>query len=252
MTDGEQKFSDREVDKIIKKALELQRNERNREITSNEYRDDGLTLGDIEQAAKEIGIDSSLVRMAAEEIEAESPAGRGSRFLGGFPIVVWTETIDAPTENNKVEELAAALQGIVGADGSATTSGATLSWITNRQTAMQQAYSTEISVYGGKDRTIVEVRENLSQIAWGVFGGIIGGVGIGAGLGAGFGVGLAVFGSYGVTAIIALGTLGLSYLLSRSIFRAVHAKRKRSTRKIAERIKTFLSFPNKTGHSAFT
>ena len=240
MTDSEERFSDRDVDRIIQKALEMQRRGRKTEPNSNANRDNRLSLGDIEQAAKEVGIEPSFIREAANEIEAESQLRKGSLFLGGNPTVIAIETIDAQTGGELIAELAAAMQSIVGNQGSATTHGATLSWSTDRLAAMQQAYSTEISVRGTKDRTKVEVRKDLGPLAWAIFGGVMGGVGLGAGLGVGLGVGLGALGMPGVAGIIAMGTLGLSYLLSRSIFKTVHAKRQRDTRKILSRIRAFL------------
>ena len=241
MTDDDHRYSDRDVDRILQKALEMQRKGRQDDPTSNASRDNRLTLGDIEQAGKEVGIEPSLIRDALYEIEIESHRNRGSLFLGGSLSVSASETIDAPTNDETVRELAAAMQGIVSSQGAATTHGTTLSWRTDRLAAMQQAYSTEITVHGTKDRTKIEIRENLGQLAGAIFGGVMGGVGLGAGLGVGFGVGMGALGMPGVTAIIAVGTLGFSYLLSRFIFRAVHSKRKRETRKVASRIRAFLS-----------
>ena len=94
MTDprGGRRFDDEEVSLILRRAAELQEAQPGAESS-------GMTLADLEEVAREAGLDPSLVRRAAAEVGdaggAGSPAAPltgGSRFLGA-PTVLRAERI---------------------------------------------------------------------------------------------------------------------------------------------------------------
>ena len=91
-----------------------------------------------------------------------------------------------------------------------------------------------VGVRGG--RTHIRLEQRLAGAAGGIFGGIMGGAG-GGGLGAVFGVGLGALGlPVAVVFAGAAGWIGGSYLLSRSIYRAVARSKRRALESLADRL----------------
>ncbi|GAH52553.1 unnamed protein product, partial [marine sediment metagenome] len=81
MTDGENnKYSDKEIEKILKRASDLQREEMRRAGGVGE-----VSLNELESIGKEVGIDPELIRTAALEVETETRAKLATRFLGEAP-----------------------------------------------------------------------------------------------------------------------------------------------------------------------
>ena len=79
MTDPDpRRFDDHEIDQILQRASEFQEaTPAAREVAG------GLTAGEPEEIAAELGIEPPLVRRAIRELDApEPPSGATARFLG--------------------------------------------------------------------------------------------------------------------------------------------------------------------------
>src|SRR5262245_13697463 len=87
-TEGSRRFNDREVAAIIKRATELQQTE------PVETERGGLSLSEVEQIAREAGIDGSLIRRAANEIDQRPVPTAVSPFLGSPTHLLLERTID--------------------------------------------------------------------------------------------------------------------------------------------------------------
>jgi hypothetical protein len=211
-------FSDKDVRKIITRAMELQR----AEAGEPQHR---TGIADLEQIADEVGIDRSYVRRAAEEL-AQHGRGGWRAFLGA-PV---TRTLNAAVASGEtppdLEELAVAIPMLSGDAGAASTVGRTLTWITDKTTYDEKGHRTQVEIQVREKATTVRISESVVPIAGGLFGGLIGGLGLGGGLGVGLGVGV----SQGLPAFAAafpVAMLGFGYLLARLIYRAVSRSRSR-------------------------
>jgi hypothetical protein len=70
------RFSEKEVAHIIKRASELQQEEAPAESSS------GMSLAELEQVAREAGLDPALVRRAATDLDTRVSDRPASRFIG--------------------------------------------------------------------------------------------------------------------------------------------------------------------------
>lgn len=234
MSESERRFSDDEARDIIKRALQLQH--RGSEEASSP---DGLSLSELESIAEDVGVSAELVRRAAAEVETGEAAVGRSRFLGATTTPSETVAVDRPIGEEELQELLISLPSITGDDGTGNAHRRSLSWATNSVVAMRTGRSLRITAHGSESGAVIRVREELGQVAAGLFGGLTGGVGLGAGFGVGFGVGLGALGSPLFAALVPIGFIGGSYFLARAIFRAVSRARKRHLRRIAARIREF-------------
>jgi hypothetical protein len=242
MTQDEPKFSDKDVRKIIQKALDIQKRERASEGTGEVVSRTGdYSLSDIEQAAGEIGLSPELVHQAATELDTGGRSSFLHRFLGAETTIVATGRSPRSADPETLQELAATMQAIVGIVGAGNVHGSAYSWTTTSADVERRGFATEVTVRSRQNGTIVEVTDRLGQLAGGLYGGILGGVGLGAGLGVGLGVGLGALGSPLFAAIFAIGTFTLSFGLSRLIYTSVAKQRRKTTKQILNKILDFFA-----------
>lgn len=216
MTDPSQlagrRFNEKEVAAIIKRASELQQFEAPAESST------GMSLAELEQIAREAGLDPALVRRAASDLDTRVTDRQPSAFLGAPTTLVLERTIDGEVPTDEYEELVLVIQRELGGVGSASTFGRSLQW-TMRGVDRRRVSSrtVQVTVTPRNGRTTIRIEEPLGQLAGGLFGGLMGGVGGGTS-GIWFGVAMAVFNSAAAAVPLIGGTIGVSYLLARTIF----------------------------------
>lgn len=239
------RFDEEEVALILRRAAELQ------EAQSGAA--DGMTLADLEEVAREAGLDPALVRRAAADLEAGSGA-RGvrdtydssdndygaespvSRFLGAPTVLREERIVDSEVPAAEYETLVDEIRRTFNDVGTVSTLGRTLAWrssppMPGRSGGRQ--INVTVVVRGGK--TGIRVEESTGGLAGGLFGGLMGGLGGGStGLAVGVGLGalhsgLAAAGIFGVF-------LGGSYVLARTIFTSMSRRRALGLRALADRL----------------
>ena len=82
------RFNEREVAAIIKRASELQ------EVESIGESSTGMSLAELEQIAREAGLDPALVRRAASDLDTRVTDRQPSAFFGAPTGLVLERTID--------------------------------------------------------------------------------------------------------------------------------------------------------------
>ena len=239
--DEGKRYSDEEVQKILKRALEIQR-QKSEEVAhrGGSALSGDFTLEEIESMAAEIGIEQSLVQSAALAVDLDHGASFSKRFLGGGTAVEVEGRLDIGIDEKALREVEAMLRNVTGCYGAGTVYGSVLSWANSGLEALRRGFSTEITVRTGTSGTTVHVRERLGNMAGGIYGGLVGGIGLGAGLGVGFGVGLTVLGSGLAAAGFAIGILAGSYGLARMIFGIIKRHRRRETKNMLSSILAFI------------
>lgn len=238
MSGDARRFTDREVRRILERALEIQKREA-KELAPGGGPGTGLTIEDLTDAAVQAGINPSLVTRAARELETGTGRWRG--FLGSEPDPVTAASLPYRVSDEDLHELLPMIQSFTGMAGSGTVSRLSLSWASIAQSTSNTGIPTEVTVRTGRGSTEISVRDRLGAVAGGVFGGLMGGVGVGAGVGVGFGVGLGALGSLPFAALFALGMLAASYLGSRLIFTGVVRWRIRERGRALGRILEFFA-----------
>jgi hypothetical protein len=209
------RFDDKQVSRILERAALLQHSE---PPGAAEGEPAGMTLGELEQVAAEAGIDPQHIRAAAAAIENDVLVTGWLAVLGAPTRVALERTVDRTVASTEYESLANTIREALANPGYVSTLGKGLEW--HSAHPQRAVWVTVTPRAGGAGGTTIRIEERFGNLAGGLFGGIVGGVGGGGG-GAAIGV---IGGALGSIAL-GLGAAGLalvgSYLLGRSIFRAV-------------------------------
>jgi hypothetical protein len=206
------RYNEREVAAIIKRASELQ------DVESTLESSTGMSLAELEQIAREAGLDPALVRRAASDLDTRVTDREPSPFFGAPTDLVLERTIDGEVPTEEYEALVLEIQRELGGVGSASGLGRTLVWTMTTHSHRRAATRTvQVTVTPRNGRTTIRIEEPLRPLAGGLFGGVIGGLGAGTG-GIVMGIGMNLFDSMPVALGMVGGMVGASYLLARTIF----------------------------------
>jgi hypothetical protein len=206
------RFTETEVALIIKRASELQQNEATPESTT------GMSLAELEQVAREAGLDPELVRRAATDLDTRVTDQTPNRFLGAPTVLRLERTIDGEVPADEYEPMVLEMQRLLGGTSTASTIGRTLQFsLTGRNHQHASGRDVQVTITPRNGRTTIRIEERLGPLAGGLFGGLLGG------MGGGLTVPVTVIGAALThSAILATGLGGViisgSYLLARTIY----------------------------------
>ena len=167
------RYSDREIAFILKRAVEL--DEEKRKIEPGH----GVTLQDLREIARDVGIDPTMVERAATELDqARSPSARA--LAADTAVVREIRSVPRPLEDAELRELLWAIDRAIPDQGTLTEALGELRW-----TAAGQLGSTQVAVKRLDDETVISVERSLANVKGPLLGipAAFGAV-LGAGLGA--------------------------------------------------------------------
>lgn len=216
-TDLSRVYGDKEIGRILKRATELQHAEPSAPAA-------GVTLSDLEEIAAEAGIDPVYLRRAALEVDA----GRvddtvWTRLVGDELVLVREVTLDGEMADDGFERVVGVIQGAAREHGQPSLFGRTLTW---RAETPTKTRTMQIVVTSRDGRTQVRLEEDLTQTAVGWMAGLTAGAGIGVGMGVGLPIALEVLGSALLAFAFPVGTVALSYIGAREVYRSVVNRRR--------------------------
>lgn len=220
------RYTDKEVGKILRRATEIQR----AEPTATDP--EGLTVSELEDVAKEAGIDPRYLRRAAAELEVGGGSDVWAKLAGAPFGFVLERVVPGEVRESMFEELVPIMQTATIGQGTASAVGKTLTW-TSRSDSNSSSQQILISYRDGE--TTVRIEERMSGFAGGLFGGLLGGVGGGVGIGAGGAV-AGVLGSVALAFVIPVVAFGGAYTLARTIWVAEVKKRRRRMQDLLDRL----------------
>ena len=224
-------FSEKETAAIIKRALELQH--RGGAGQSESGPGAGLaTLEEIQRIGLEVGIRPELIQRAAEELADGQPKSYDVFWLGAA--VVQKAQSDVAGSKRALADLIPVIEQAAECDGKGALTENSLQWRSrHRGTLVHVRKETD-----GRIKIRTDVR--LGDVAVSLFPSLIPGLGLGAGLGVGFGVGLPVLHSPLFMILFPAGMLAASFLLARSIFKAVARSAASRAKRIVDAVRRAL------------
>ena len=209
---AERSYREEEVAAILQRAAQLER-----------LPDSGegvLNLREIEEIARDSGIDLSLVRQAARELEDDERVGIPGTIaaaLAGAPVRLGLErVVDGEIAAGQHEQLTQEIREVLSVPGVGTRITAIGRSLT--LSGFVGTSAIELTIGPREGRTFIRIGVDRSQLAGGLFGAIVGGVGGGFGANVGWMVPTLLH----LPAIAGLAGAGLvvfgAYLLARGIF----------------------------------
>lgn len=215
------RYDEDEVGRILERASQLQVEEPRATRSGG-----GLSLAELEEIAREAGIDPRHLRRAAMEVDGAGGPLRGwDHFFGDRATLALETTVPGDLPEEGFERVVAVAQRVSHEHGQPSLLGRTLTW---QAETSNKTRTMQVVVTSRDGTTHIRVEERLNQLAAGIFGGTMGGFGGGVGIGVGLPVGIEVLGSAAFAVAFPLGIVGLSYIASRWIYRGIVRRRTRA------------------------
>lgn len=229
---GDRKFNDEEVALIIKRAAELQQTELIAQDPSN-----ALSLSEVEEIAKEAGIDPALIRRAASTLDKPSESTRPSAWVGAPTRLVFERVVDGEIPVDAYEPIVNEIRRTFGDNGVPSVLGRTLAWTSTSTGGRRHSRGRQIdvSVMSRGGVTTIRVEEELRNTAGALFGGLVGG-GTGGTSGLSMGIGLGAFHSPALAVAMLFVFGGGFYSIARAIYGSIARKREKQLRDLTDRV----------------
>jgi hypothetical protein len=226
------KFNDEEVALIIKRAAELQQTEQVAQDSSN-----AMSLKEVEEIAKEAGIDPALVRRAAVTLDKPSEITRPSPWVGKPTRIVFERVVDGEIPTDAYELIVNEIRRTFGDNGVPSVLGRTLAWTSTSVGGRRHARGRQIdvSVMSRGGVTTIRVEEELRNTAGALFGGLVGG-GTGGTSGLSMGIGMGAFHSPALAVAMLFLFAGGFYTIARTVFGSIQGKREKELRDLTDRL----------------
>ncbi|MCB0719222.1 MAG: hypothetical protein KDD65_12300 [Bacteroidetes bacterium] len=152
--DDTRKYQGKEIEALLAAAARMQQ----REEDHAGSHDTGLTLSEIEEIARESGIDPQFVRMAAYSRADDREAEDDFFFFGGPATVRRTVTLDRALSRTEMEELVPGFRTILENEGSVDSLEKSLSWRTNNR---KNQGGTSITLQAIDGRTVCQLKASV-------------------------------------------------------------------------------------------
>jgi hypothetical protein len=233
---GNRRFNDEEVALIIKRAAELQQTEQVAQDPSS-----SLSLKEVEDIAREAGIDPALIRRAANTLDQRNEVNRPSPWVGAPTRIVYERVVDGEITSDAYEPIVNEIRRTFGDNGIPSVLGRTLAW-TSTQTGGRRhsrGRQIDVSVMSRGGVTTIRVEEELRNVAGALFGGLVGGGGGGT-TGISVGIGMGALHSAPLAALIWVAVAGGFYTLARTIFGRISEKREKQLGDLTERLQSLV------------
>lgn len=230
MTDlpSHRRFDEEEVRRLLERTAELQSAAPPAPTSGT-----GLTLHELEGIAAEAGLDVSLLRQAAAEVDAAgrvAPPGLGTKLAGAPVRLVIERTLPFETDESILEDLVPIIEMAASRTGHAARTGRGLTW-SNQGAEDPSGLHVAVTIVSGE--TLIRIEERSDSLAWGLFGGALGG-----GFGLGAGATAIAISTGGPVALIALPAVVMAgfYAGARAIFRRVRKGQRPRLEELLEKI----------------
>lgn len=212
---------------MLNRASELQRSS---PATPNPS---GLTLAELEDIAREAGLDVGMLRQAASELDTTSPIATVGEKLAGGPLrIVLERTLPIEASEAVYINLVPIIESACGGAGHLSHMARTFTWNATRPNT-GRTHQVRVSVRAGQ--TSIRIEESYGTLVGGLFGGVLGGVGGGVGLGAGPAIGFALH-SIALAVALPVFVLGATYASIRYGYKAFTANRRRVLERLMQDI----------------
>jgi hypothetical protein len=229
----ERQYNEEEVALIIKRAAELQQTEQTEQEPST-----ALSLNEVEQIAKEAGIDPRLIRRAALGLDQPAQTNRPSAWLGAPTRLVFERVVEGEVPTEEFEGLVAEVRRTLGQNGIPSVLGRSLAWsstMAGRRRA--QGRNVDVSIVPRGGVTTIRVEEEMRNIAGALVGGIVGGAGGGTS-GAVIGGSMAAWHSAPISVGLLAFSISFFYMLARTIYNGIAVKREKELSELIGRLET--------------
>jgi tRNA A-37 threonylcarbamoyl transferase component Bud32 len=176
---GRKKYRPEEIEAIVGRAAEIE--------ASNPTMSGAMTIGGVEQVARDVGIEPRHVRSALASLSPRRQTREGaleqpkSNILAGGPTrLMFERIVDGELQDADYPLLVEEIRIVLKEVGAVSQLGRSFTWTLNKGSSGTRSVEVAVSVRHGRTRILVQ--ENLGNLLGAVYGGIGGGLG-GGGMG---------------------------------------------------------------------
>lgn len=230
---GRRKYRPDEIEAIVNRAAEIE--------AANPTMSGAMTIGGVEEIAREVGIAPAHVRSAAAALAPrahtrESPLEqpKPNILIGGPTRVVFERVVPGELDERDYAEMVDEIRRLMREVGQVSQLGRSFTWTLSKGSSGTRNVEIVVSVRTGRTRILVQ--ESLNNLIGAVFGGVGGGVG-----GGGFGPIMAIF--FGglhfpgvAAAFLVPAWLTLIYGVTRSTYHYAVRRRQKALERVADRL----------------
>ncbi len=224
-------YTDDEIRALLRRATEIGG-------PSGNADEPGLSLREIEQVARESGIDPEAVRRAAKELALEDQRSTQDKrypFLGASPVIDRERIVPGNMAHVDWDEAVGICRRAFGGDGKSLYAGNTREWVLN-ELGSERA---RVVISPRDDGTSIRVIRDIADLAWASHGGIAGGM-IGVSVILVFAVGLSLPVSLAASAV----SIGVLYMIARSLFRYLAWRQDEHAKDLLDELESLIPVPN--------
>lgn len=229
VSEQQRQFTSRETEEILERATRLEQQGALKPTAQ------GLSLAELEQIARDAGIDPAAIHRAVAELDAERTPGLRARLMGGPSESTAVRVLPHPVDPSRFESVVEQLRRRFNDAGRVEIVGRTLTWIS---TAAEGAAQTQVVVAPRENGTELRVHLRAGRrdravfpAGWGL--GMIASLGVVAAIGNDPTSGPTIMG-----AMAGFGALGL--FGGRWAFRVLARRRAASAEEIARQLSALI------------
>jgi len=231
-TNVRRKYRPDEIEAIVNRAAEIE--------VSNPTSSGSMTIGGVEQIARDVGIDTRAIRSAASQLSPRSNSRdtgieppKSNWLIGGPTRILYQRTVMGELAEGDYPLLVDEIRTIIGEVGQVSQLGHSFTWVLNKGSSGIRNIEVAVTVRGG--RTRITVQESLGNLIGAVFGGIGGGMG-GGGTGPMVGITAGALHAPAALAFMIPAWLTIVYLTARTSYHYAVKRREKTLTTLIDRL----------------
>ena len=226
------KYRPDEIEAIVNRAAEIE--------ATNPTESGSMTMGGVEQIARDVGIDTRAVRSAASQLSPRSNSRDSAMeqpktnfLIGGPTRLLYQRVVNGELAEGDYPLLVDEIRTNIGEVGQVSQLGHSFTWVLNKGSSGIRNIEVAVTVRGGKTR--ITVQESLGQLIGATFGGIGGGMG-GGGLGPVIGITAGALHAPPLLFLFIPAWLLTAYLTARTSFHYAVRRREKTLSLLVDRL----------------
>ena len=224
------RYDDETTAEILKRAAELQH-----EGVVSVPRGDGLTGSELEQVAREAGIDPAFVRRAITESDLSTPDTEHSRFLGEVKTLEIGEMLEGEVSPDSIDRMIEEVRRAFADGGNVTRTDRSATWSASRALASSRLSNLVVAITARDGQTEIRISERLDNLSSALFLGIFV-AGSGMGVAVSGAIGMGELGAPVVFGAMAVAAVSTCYGTARTLYTRSTRKRRRELQRLLGRM----------------
>ena len=220
------RFDDEAAGEVLRRAAELQH-----ESSVPAPSGGALRAADLEQVAREAGIDPAYVRRALAEQEVDSPETRRSPVFGEVKTLELVEVLEGEVSQDSLDRMLEEIQRSFADGGDIIRTGRSATWTASRSLASSRLSSPVVSITPRDGETEIRISERLDPLSTALFVGL-GVAGSAVGVGISGAIGMGELGSPLAFVLMAATAVSACYGTARTLYVRSTRRRRRELQRL--------------------